>query len=215
MTFLELCQRVREESGVSGSGPATIDNQQSILQKVVNWVRQADYDIQVLHKDSWKFLWRTETISLIEDQRVYGALDLGLPNLGAIKSMAIAGQPITEVSWDVYKLHGYQQAPDRNQPTIYTVRPDGILEFFAVPDANYVVDVEYQLRPVKLQDDLDEPLIPEQYHQAILQKALMYYANHEEDNDLFQKAQNWYEQALSELASDQLPVMRLNRGNLF
>lgn len=215
MTFLELCQRVREESGISGAGPVSVTSQSGILQKVVSWVRQADLDIKSLHKDSWRFLWRMATVSLTEDVRLYSSQSLALSDLGYIRSMEIAGQPVQRMSWDMFKAHGCLKGSDRQQPTVFTTRPDNVIVVFPLPDADYGIDIEYQARPIALQNNLDVSSIPESYHNAIVQKALMYYANHEEDNDLFQKAQFWYEQALSDLAADQLPQMTFNRGLLY
>jgi hypothetical protein len=60
MTFLELCKRVRADAGISGD-MATVLNQQGMMAKLVNWVRQADLDIQRMHT-SWAFMWRTAKI---------------------------------------------------------------------------------------------------------------------------------------------------------
>ena len=56
MNFLELCQRVRQDAGVSGEGPTAVTGQSGILSRIVSWVKQANNEIQLKNKD-WRFLW--------------------------------------------------------------------------------------------------------------------------------------------------------------
>ena len=56
MTFLELCQTVRQEVGVSGTGPTTVLNQEGQLKVIVDFVADSDFQIQILWED-WEFLW--------------------------------------------------------------------------------------------------------------------------------------------------------------
>ncbi|WP_333609713.1 phage adaptor protein [Arsukibacterium sp.] len=207
MTFLELCNRVRQESGISGSGPLTVINQQAILAKVVEWVRQADLDIQRL-QPTWTFLWRIGSAVMQTDERQYSLLDLGLADTNRIKNMTIGDQPLIEMGWDWFKRMGYARNTDRHQPTAYTYRPDGILMFFPIPDQDYVIEVERSILPTQLQFDDDVSLIPERFHDVIMRKALMYYASHEEDNMLLQVATMRYNDSLAELSAACLPVMK-------
>jgi len=214
MTFIELCQRVRQESGISGSGPVTVVNQTGILAKVVEWVRQADLDIQRLQND-WSFLWAMTDTTLTTDVRQYAMADLGLNNVSRIKQLNIGNQKLTEIPWELFRQRGYLGMNDRQQPTIYTFRPDGILCVFAVPNSNYPLSVEhYNLpQPLLLYDDVS--LIPERFHDIIMHKALMYYASHEEDGNLLQVSSMRYENVLNELASACLPRMEFSRGGLY
>ena len=56
MTFLELCQTVRQEVGLSGTGPTTVVSQEGQLKVVVDFVIEADHQVQGLWSD-WNFLW--------------------------------------------------------------------------------------------------------------------------------------------------------------
>ena len=56
MTFLELCQTVRQEVGVSGTGPTTVLSQEGQLKVIVDFVAASDFEIQVLWED-WDYLW--------------------------------------------------------------------------------------------------------------------------------------------------------------
>ena len=56
MTFLELCQTVRSEVGISGTGPTTVIGQEGQLLSIVNFTAEADFLIQGLWLD-WNFLF--------------------------------------------------------------------------------------------------------------------------------------------------------------
>ena len=214
MTFLELCQRVRQESGVSGSGPASVANQQAIIAKIIEWVRQADIDIQRLH-DNWNFMWRSKSVDLIAGQAAYTPGELNLFDMDSVRSMDYNGDPLVAISWEAFKAQRMQVMTQQQQPTVYTIRPDGALMFYAVPDKVYSLTVEYTLKVSPMQNDNDLSPIPERFHDVILHKALMYYASHEEDNSLYGVANMRFENALSELVADQLPPITFYRSGLY
>lgn len=211
MTFLELCQRVRQESGISGAGPVSVLNQKSILEKVVQWVKQADLDIQRLQSD-WLFMWRMSNVQITQNVREYDALTLGLGNMGVLQSLDIDGDIVRYCQWQHFKEAGYLQATQQGGPTVYTVKPDGLLVMYPTPDKNYTATAEYSIAPQPLVNDDDVSPVPAQYHDIILHKALMYYASHEEDNSLYQVSAARYEAVLSELASEYLPRISFTGG---
>lgn len=214
MTFLELCNRVRQESGVSGGDLLTVVNQQAILAKIVEWVRQADIDIKGLRSD-WNYLWRTANTSLVVDQRLYSMPDLALFDANELLSVSINSNELRPMDWQEFKTEKYHTAPDKRQSSVYTFRPDGLLMVFPVPDAAYIVDVEYSKTVTPMQLDADVSEIPAHLHDAILQKALMYYASHEEDNSLYGVANARFEEYMTKMASECLPVVKFNRSRLF
>ena len=214
MTFLELCQRVRQESGVSGSGPVTVANQQAIIAKIIEWVRQADVDIQRLH-DNWRFMWRSKGVNLIAGQALYTPLELSLTDMDALLSLDYAGDTLVPLSWEAFKAQRMQVMTQQQRPTVYTIRPDGALMFYAVPNQAYTLTAEYTMKVSQMQSDNDISPIPERFHDVILHKALMYYASHEEDSSLYGVANGRYEQALSELAAAELPPITFCRNGLY
>lgn len=214
MTFLELCQRVRQESGISGSGPDTVNNQKAILQKVVEWVRQADLDIQRMHQD-WAFMWRSQAVQLITGQQAYTNIELNLLDMDTVLSIDYQGDELCALTWEQFKSQRMQVMEQQQRPTVYTIRPDSQILFYAVPDKDYSLTVEYMKKVQPMQNDDDISPIPERYHDAILHKALMYYASHEEDNSLYGVANMRFDSVLSELAASQLPQISLCRNGLY
>jgi len=211
MTFLELCQRARQESGISGDGPVSVLNQKAILQKVVEWVRQADIDIQRLQLD-WLFMWRMQSITFTEDINEYDATTLLLLNLRELLSVDIAGNELCCYTWDEFKREKYHLATEKGQPTAYTIKPNGLIMLYPIPNADYTATAEYSLKPQLMVNDADVSLIPESYHDIILHKALMYYSSHEEDQNLYQVSESRYEMVLSELAANYLPRIKMAGG---
>lgn len=211
MTYLELCVRVREESGVSGTGPASTINQIGVLAKIVGWVRDADLDIKRF-KNDWKFLWRRTQSALVLGQQSYTAIDLSLSDLKDLSRFWVNGQLVRVVDWDEWVDRYEPQGTGQGLPQVVTIAPDGSFMFYPVPDSAYSTRVDYFKMPVALSGDSDVSVIPTAYHDCIVQKALIYYGIFEEDQALIQLATMQYEQKLSELCRDYLPKMGFARG---
>lgn len=210
MTYLELCVRVREESGVSGTGPASTINQIGVLAKIVGWVRDADLDIQRFKTD-WKFLWRRAQSALVLGQQSYSAAELALSDLKDLSRFWVNDQPMRIVDWDEwvdrYEPQGTSGPNNSGLPQVVTIAPDGSFMFYPVPDSAYSTRTDYFKMPVALNGDSDVSAIPTAYHDCIVQKALIYYGKFEEDQNLIQLASLEYEQKLTELCRDYLPKM--------
>lgn len=211
MTYLELCVRVREESGVSGTGPASTINQVGVLAKIIGWVRDADLDIQRFKTD-WKFLWRRAQSALVVGQQSYSATELSLSDLKDINRFWVNDTPVRVVDWDEWVDRYEPQGTGQGMPQVVTIAPDLSFMFYPVPDSAYSTRTDYFKMPVALTADSDVSAIPAAYHDCIVQKALIYYGKFEEDQNLIQLASLEYEQKLSELCRDYLPKMGFARG---
>lgn len=214
MTFLELCKRVRQESGVSGTGPVSVASQTGILAKIVEWVRQADVDIQ-RYNLFWSFLWRITDVELTLGTKEYSMAALGLSDMRQLKGISIGNNKLVEMPWQLYVDYGFRLSSDSGTPTHYTFRPDGVMCVHPAPNAPVQVTIEYYRTPKAMSANADVSLIPEAYHDAIIHKALMYFASHEEDAALLQVSNVRYENVLAEMGANYLPKITLDRGRLF
>jgi hypothetical protein len=70
LNYLQLCQKLRQEAGISGSGPTSTLNQSGELARVCDWIQQSYIDIQEKHTD-WNFLRRTFSLPLTIGKSVY------------------------------------------------------------------------------------------------------------------------------------------------
>lgn len=215
MDFLELCKRVRQDSGVSGEGPATTISQTGILARIVKWTEKAHNEVQKSHPD-WTFLRRSKSTVLVANERAYTPEMLSLEPLSNVKSVFIDGEKINVVDYDYWleNLSDYRASEKHSKPNSVTVNDIGYLEFHPTPDQAYTLDIVYQREPSKLTENTDSPLFNSEYHEVIVSRALMFYADYEEDMYRYQRASFEYELWLSRMADKYLPQINMGRGNL-
>ena len=63
MNFLDLCQRLVQETGIADEGPATVTGQTGDMGRIVNWINDAWLKIQSIRAD-WNWAWSTGTSTL-------------------------------------------------------------------------------------------------------------------------------------------------------
>jgi hypothetical protein len=77
------------------------------------------------------------------------------------------------------------------------------------PNDVFVVEGDYYRVAPVLAAAADEPIFQEQYHMAIVWRAVRYYALYEEDGGLYAGANQEYKTEYGLLMTDQLPSMEL------
>lgn len=215
MNFLQLCQDLVSELGLAGgSGPSTVANQQGELKNVVRWIRDACLGIDNLWQD-WRYL-HVEYLGIINANtrtptppntptgvlvRVWDRDSIEI-NYGTT-----AGKPLTFEEWATFRkvrrLGGAALAVD--EPTVFTIRPDGALETYPTANADYPVRGEFWRRPLVLTADTDVPMMPEEYHRLIVCAAAVYYANREDAPEIIGGMEAEYAVLIEQLQSDQAP----------
>lgn len=217
MNYLELSQRLVQETGLALSGPAAVTSQTGMNKKVVDWVSRAWLEIQNEH--DWDFLWQTTSFTTTVGKTVYDPVDdLSLsPVLGKYiadsfriytTSSGIADQGRLEyIPWDDWS--GGDQgigSVSSGKPSQVTIRPDNSFVFDASPDVSYTITFDYYRQPVTLSANTDTPAMPSHFHDLIVYKALLYYAAHEEAPEIYQDAVANYSRWMAELmGGSQLP----------
>src|SRR5512143_216270 len=83
MNFLALAQRLRQEAGLSGSGPATVSGQAGQLRVVVDTLASAWRDLQRF-RPNWQWMWRQFSFSTAIAKRDYTPTEAGCPDLGRL-----------------------------------------------------------------------------------------------------------------------------------
>jgi len=221
MTFLELCKRTAAEAGVSHATPAptTVVGQTGELQRIIEWVNSAYESIQNSHA-IWKFLRFGFTVQTVVNQDAYvfsactdTTLTTAIVNFGSwvrdsFKIFQVSVADEGEVpympyeSWRLYYRMGTQVA---NRPQYATILPDDKIGLGPKPNLIYTFSGDYYRSPKKMAVDGDIPLMPAQYHMAIVWAALMLYAGHEEAGSLYTHAQEEHRKIYSALKLNQLP----------
>jgi hypothetical protein len=216
MTFLELCQRLRIEAGISGTGPISVVGQTGEYEKVVKWILTAYEDIQNMHA-TWKFLQDDFSFLTADGAQNYTLAAADLTDLATWKhdeetdltiySSVSDEQYLIYVPWSTFKA-AYMFGNNRTakgRPTIATIKPDNSMSLWMIPDGIYTVTGEYFKKAQTLSANTDVPLIPTQYQMIIVWRALTYYGAFAAAGEKFMQGQNEYRRILKEMEKHQLP----------
>lgn len=204
MTFLELCRRVRQDSGISGD-IASVVNQQGILAKLVTWVQQAEYDIVTSRKD-WNFMRGKASGSLVVGKVEYLPGELGMQPFVMLSKVYVDRQPLRALNFDYLDdWHLKNGGASEGTPTAYAQTPDGSILFDHKPTQAVAFDIRYYKSASRLSVNTSVSPIPAEHEEVIVQLALMNYARHEQDEFLLRDSTAAYERHLSNLCNKQLP----------
>jgi len=184
MNFLQLCQRVRQEAGISGSGPASTANQTGEMKRVVDWTKTAWVDVQNKHND-WLWMQSTFSIPTIAATDTYTEAHAGLTDVRAWDRNSFRVQSTatdqTEMVWCEYRTFRDNftlGAHASGKPHFFTITPAQAIQVYPVPDAVYTITGLYNREPTEFAADTDVPDISSEYHMVIVYRALMKYARY-------------------------------------
>lgn len=224
MTYLELCQELMREAGISGS-IGSVTGQIGELGRVVNWIAKAHRYIQNKHSD-WEFLRRDLSFPALVDEARYSAESAAVTDFGdwrfagrwrtyateqgVIDEQALIFTPYDRFR-DTYLFSANQLMPGR--PQLVTQAPDQSLILWPKPDAAYTIVGEQYRSPLILARDDDVPLFPARFHDAIVYRALMFYGEYEGDGNTFNTGQAECNRYLQMLESEYLPEWE-NQGSM-
>lgn len=223
MTFLEICQRVRREARISGSGPVSVLSQTGEMAMIVEWVQSAYQDIQNL-SPFWEFLRNDFSFNTIASTSTYTPTAAGLSELqnwrvtdyDAIRCyLAATGisdqQYLTQLTWD--EMRGVRllgsSSTQSGRPTEYAIRPNKSIVLWPIPDDVYTVTGEYYKRAQTMSANTEEPIFPSAYHMALVWLAMRYSGAYQAAPEKYMQGDNEYKRLLSSLKRDQLPKMSL------
>lgn len=206
MTYLELCQALRDECSVAGVGPDRVTGQTGTYGRLINWVRQAYVEIQN-HYINWKFLHRwfvhdKEALlrAFVDDPNAHTIQPPEDLNVWVLESFKLDGQPIPAAEY-----HDRTFA-DRDQPCV-VVMPDNSLHIQNLEEGVFPdLRGSYYCKPQVLTADNDVPWMPQQFHYLIVYRAMMMYGTY--DNALEIKAggiEGW-QSMMPVLEANQIPL---------
>ena len=210
MNFLELCQTLRREAGVSGTGPASVTGQSGEYLRLINWINQAWSEIQQLRPD-WRFMWAQGSFTTAAGIADYtgAAMNVEADNydLGSfVLTDSLGGKrPMAYACYRDWKEAYGAATLTNNTPHLVTDLPNGSIRFTAPPDGAYPVTFDYYRSPQTLVDNTDEPWLPARYHMLIVHKAMMYYAGYESAPEVLQDATLRWNPLYDAMESTQLP----------
>lgn len=198
MTFLEMCQKVAEESGTVATlpNPLTVTGQTGRLARIVGWTNSAYGLIQSAHSD-WLWMRGTFEGSLLAGVREYDGTALNatrfarFARMGRGTSVATVYDPSVGVSDEgqmVFRPYDeFYQAflfgehnTRREKPTHITLTPQGDIAVWPLPDKTYTIRGMYHKGLQTLAADDDVPEMPPEYHMAIVYRALVLLGTYDE-----------------------------------
>jgi hypothetical protein len=209
---LALCQRLRQEAGLSGTGPASVLSQTGEMKRIVDWVSAAYEDIQNLHA-TWRFLRADFSFSTIAGVQDYTPAAVSLSDFASwikndirIYSAAADEDTLEYQPWEMFR-QTYFFGSSRTQsgrPTVVTVRPNNTLTLWPIPDAVYTANGEYYKSAQVMSANISVPVIPSRFQMIIVWKALMHYGAYAGADEKYAHGNNEFKRILSMMEFDQL-----------
>lgn len=204
MNFLQLCQKLRQEVGGSGSGPSTVLNQAGENLLYVSWIHDAWLDIQN-SRDDWNFLWAQSSFQLEPSKQIY-TLDQDLKSI-AKNSVRVDGNCLLELKYS--ELRNVFSVASSSRPSYFCILPNGELMVNSLPDKSYVTTLDYYKKPQELLNNIDVPLLPKEFHLLIIYEAMLSYGSYENASEVYQRARIKYDQLVMDVERSQLPQIEL------
>lgn len=230
MTFLELCQELREKCGISGaaSTPTTVVGQTGEFGRVVKWINEAWTDVQRQHR--WNFRVGNFSFNTVAGTYIYPEASCGLEASTSLSSWlphtfrryltsgGVAGQQYMtpcDYDWfrDVYEFQSGQSGP----PDLFTFRrSDRAILLGPNPDDIYTVTGQYMKAALKMTvADASTPTgLPTEFQMLIVYRAMMKYAAYEAAPEVMSEAQAEYKSLIADAEYALLPSDDLDAGPL-
>ena len=232
MNFLQICQRLRRETGLTSSSattPTTVVSQTGQLKDIVDWAASAYTDLQA-SRTNWRWLRSTFTLdttasddtyaysdAAVTDSRLPAAISrfsrwcpLDSDGYSNVKSYLTSGGVGSEaylqyLPWNYFRDIYKKGTQTNGQPLHFTIDPQDNIIIGPKPDAIYTVTGEYQRSAQTLALDADTPEMPADYHMVIVWNALLDYAGKAAAPEVFTRAQVKAAPIMRMLETNQLP----------
>jgi len=223
MNFLQLVQRLHTETGRQGDAPDAVTGQTGMNARLVNWILQADQEVQTLH-ESWLFRVGEFSKPTVASTQNYAPADWSITDLAAWKfdpdinnlsgiriySSESDETDLVYLPWDDFRAT-YKFGSSRTQtgrPSIFSIKPDNSIDLWQIPNAVFTVNGEYIKQAVAMTGDTDEPPYPSDYHMIVVAKAMMFYGAYEGADEIYSDGEGKYNTLLSRLEFNQLPKIQ-------
>lgn len=225
MTYLELVQRLRIETGYTNTGPNTLVGVSGAHERATAWIATAYTELQNRH--DWRWLRKTFTLNTTSGTAAYAGSD-ATDSDGAVTrlkrwrledpwnppkcylSSAGVGTEgwLAFLPWEHFRSIYRVGAQNNGHPRHVTIDPDDNLVLGPTPDDIYVVSGEYHRTAQVLSVNADTPEMPSDYHMAIVYAAMGKYGMYDNAPETATRARVEGRSILRQLEATQLPKMR-------
>jgi hypothetical protein len=212
MNYLELVNDFLIETDYSDQ-VASLSNLQDDELRASVWVRDAW--IQIQRQERWSFMSREGSLITIPTQDTYLLSDIGYAG-GSLDTVAFLDNnsfrnESTETRMIRVNFESLRWQKTVGAPSRVAVDPNcsAEIKLSPIPDTVQLVTMNTWYTPIVLVVDADVPLLPVQYHKAIVWLAISNYAREQgaEWNGLRKAAQQEYNQMYHNITNAYLPIM--------
>ena len=216
MTFLELCQTVRSEVGISGTGPTTVIGQEGQLLSIVNFTAEADFLIQGLWLD-WNFLWAqfaTETQANKRELKKTKPDDLGSWDVTSfwLDYTSDTNYPLDLMGYLEWRNDHRQGTMQVGVPSYAVIQPDQQVFVEQASDKEYAFTADYFKAPYKMTANTSKSPIPDAFHRCIVARAKTMWAEREDATEILLASSAEYQDILDKLEAHSLPNQGTRRS---
>lgn len=203
MNWLQIARRIRKEADLSGTdtAPASVVGQSGEMLLVINWMSSAWLSIQGLKL--WDWMWEAGSATVLAGT---SSVAQTVSATRYVKDTLYAGTTLlTYMPWAEFRTAYPAATLGDGDPSVWTVRPDRAIAVNAKPLADLTLTFERYREPQPIGGDTDSPAMPENQHEAIVWRAVMFYAGFDEAGGTYQHARSEYQTALGLAALADLP----------
>tara|TARA_R110002020_G_scaffold160008_3_gene344312 strand:- start:839 stop:1453 length:615 start_codon:yes stop_codon:yes gene_type:complete len=189
--------------------------QEGQLKSIIDYVAEADHQIQGLWKD-WNFLWGQYSSTLstgTSAPALNKPTDLGTWDMRSffLDYTADDYTNLTPLSYVDYRSSQRQGTQTDSTPTYVIVQPDESIIVYPNPEKTYTITADYWKTPTRMSANADVSSIPTQYHRIIVCRAKAFWAEREEAPEILLSSSAEYSDLLDKLEAQSLPDQRLRR----
>lgn len=216
-TYLQLCNSLIRKCGISGGSIGSVSGQTGEMLRVVNWIDEAYRQIQLV-QPNWNWMRKQCSFSTVASQGSYTPAQAGASDVSNWKTdsfrcyVTSAGVRsemfLDEVEYDSFRdtyIFGNLRL-SYSRPTVIAFGPDYSVNLGMAPDSSdYTIVGEYYCTTQYLTLDGDIPLMPAQYHDIIVHRAMVMYGMYESAQEVVAEGTNLYNAMIRRLGRDLLP----------
>lgn len=218
MTYLELCQSLRQRAGIGGGGPSAVASQTGELALVVSLIDTAYEDIQDMRAD-WTFMTHEFTFdctSAVSNYVPATVSNVANWNEYSFRTyLASTGNEtyLRYVPWEIFRdTRLFSSSRDNTgRPIEITIPPDKSLTVWPIPDATYTIGGQYVQQASVMALDADVPIF-DRYHLVIMYSALEQYAGDVGLPTIYAIASKEKRKLLNRMYRDYLPKITVGRS---
>lgn len=221
MNFLSIANAVKEKCGVSGAAIASVTAQSGELLRIVNWVNDAYMDILGAHED-WQFMLADFSFPTVSHQQSYTPVQAGAANFANWKldTFRIYQTSLGFSNENYLGIQGYDdfrnlyqfgaQRANYQRPILFSIDPAKNLLLGPAPSAiGFTVAGRYYTVPSEMTASADIPVMPAEYHRAIVFRAMMFYGAYEAAPEVINLGTTEFDKIFARLETNQLPQIDL------